>query len=106
MVRENFKIMELIRTNDEPAYDGIDQYVVKYYTSKTIGEFINEVLRCNRKEWGEISIYYGGLYPICEYKEDLLLSLKKSSEELCSLPIESITAYGGWTNMDYVIRVR
>ena len=88
------------------AGDGITPYKVTDYEATTVGEFINEVLECYPHDWG--SVYVGdGRFLVnshCEYNEGKLhgefqkTTLKKK--------IESVKATGGWSRMDYAIKVK
>lgn len=73
-------------------------YEVSDYKAKTVGEFIEEVLKEKADEWGYISV--DGLQ-ICEYKHGALLA--KPKEMYLNREITKISADGGWTRMDYSI---
>lgn len=73
-------------------------YDVTDFKAKTVGEFIEEVLKENADEWGEISV--DGLQ-ICEYAHGTLR--KKPHERYLNREITKISADGGWTRMDYRI---
>ena len=85
-------------------------YRVTNYRSKTIGEFIQEIIKDRPNEWGSINLqkkdcpWYTSTYRV-EYKwgkiiSDNIPSYLKSLE----LP-DSLEAYGGWSNMDYNIPI-
>ena len=82
-------------------------YSVTNYKSKTVGEFIREVIETRPKEWGKIKVKLEGLswlsYPYCEYKWGEII--RDIDEKYKSLIIKSMTGDGGWTQMDYYIEV-
>lgn len=66
----------------------------------TVGEFIDEILKNYKKEWGEINVNGFGR---CEYKHGKLLS--ELPAEVLQKRITKVRAAGGWSNMDYRIDV-
>ena len=84
-------------------------YDVFDYKANTIEEFIKEVINEFPDEWGYIGIKNGdgfGVFgnPCCEYRYGKLLSGMKY--EYLNREIESITSRGGWSRMDYLIKVK
>lgn len=73
-------------------------YEVTDFKAKTVGEFIEEVLKEKADEWGYISV--DGVR-ICEYKHGLLIF--KPKEMYLNREITKISAEGGWSRMDYSI---
>lgn len=69
----------------------------------TVEEFVNTVLTNRDNEWGYIGIknknepFFG--YPCCEYKRGHLLSVLPA--DILAKKIQSVTASGGWSRMDY-----
>lgn len=75
----------------------------KEYTVRT---FINEVLK-NKKEWGYIGIeddnsIFGD--PHCEYAQGRLVS--KMKKDVLDKPVISVKADGGWSRMDYLLKIK
>ena len=73
--------------------------------SKTVGEFIQDVLSDKPHEWGYISVgghfYQQRKKGCCEYRYGRLLS--EMPEELLGVEIKEVLANGGWSRMDYTI---
>ena len=80
------------------AGDCMTPYDVTGYKAKTVGEFIEEVLKEKSDEWGFFSV---NSVTLCEYKDGKLH--KRLSKHFLDMPIEKITSYGGWFRMDYMI---
>ena len=82
-------------------------YAVTLDKEYTVEELINEVLTYN--EWGYIGIYNEGQAwfergtPNCEYRQDKLVT--EMQPEALHRKIKSVTASGGWSRMDYVIKL-
>lgn len=76
----------------------------------TVQEFINEVITNRSGEWGRIGIAKGDEYHAifsntkCEYRWGKLLS--RLSDEYLTRKIKRVTAHGGYTNMDYLLRLK
>lgn len=85
--------------------DETTPYEVTGQKSRTVREFIEEVLEEKPNEWGYISVGGHFFQPrkkgSCEYRYGKLLS--EMPEELLDVEIREILAYGGWTRMDYTI---
>lgn len=68
-----------------------------------VSDFVNEVLTDRKGEWGKIYIedfFTGDNY---EYRYG---ELKNSiPPNILESKIKSISAYGGWTNMDYILKL-
>ena len=74
----------------------------KEYTVRT---FIKEVLK-RKEEWGYIGIEKKGAIfgdPVCEYRYGKLLS--KMKKEVLDKPIISVKADGGYSCMDYLLKI-
>lgn len=69
---------------------------------KTVGEFVDEVLQKYTNEWGDFKIE--GTYCYYEYKHGKLLDEIPQNER--SLQIKEIKAAGGYSNMDYFIKIK
>lgn len=87
------------------AGDETTPYKVTDFKSRTVGEFIQEVLMENPDEWGYISVgghfYQTRKRGSCEYRYGKLLS--EMPEELLDVEIREVLANGGWSCMDYTI---
>ena len=83
-------------------------YEVTDYKASTVGEFIEEVLKENPNEWGYFRADESkdmGFFdcPRIEYRYGKLLS--QFGKAILDKKIVSIKADGGWSNMDYLIRL-
>lgn len=88
------KFKQISKTfSDETAH-----FAVSDYKATTIGEFVDEVLKENPKEWGKIEVVGG--YE-CEYRYGELLS--ELPEMIMGWHISEIKGYGGWGMMNYII---
>lgn len=87
------------------AGDETTPYEVSGFKSRTVGEFIQEVLEENPNEWGYISVgghfYQQRKSGSCEYRYGRLLS--DMPDELLDIEIREVLASGGWSRMDYTI---
>ena len=99
--RLNMRFQQVGRT----AGDETTPYKVTDFKSRTVGEFIQEVLTENPSEWGYISVgghfYQPRQKGSCEYRYGRLLS--DMSDELLGIEIREVLASGGWSRMDYTI---
>ena len=88
------------------AGDGITPYKVTDYEATTVGEFINEVLENYPNDWGDFNVGDGRflLNPHCEYRDGILLD--EFQKTTLKKKIESVKAAGGWSRMDYAIKVK
>lgn len=70
--------------------------------SYTVAEFVAEILKCNPKEWGIISIAtpkgYIEINYYCGKIEELL------PEVIGNTSVLQVKASGGWSRMDYSIK--
>lgn len=69
---------------------------------KTVGEFVDEVLRKHDNEWGDFKIK--GMYGYYNYKHGKLIDEIPQKER--NMQIKEIKAAGGYSNMDYLIHVK
>ncbi len=80
-------------------------YFVTDYKAKTVGEFIQEVLKERSNEWGYISVgrhfYQSNIIGVCEYRYGKLLT--EMPQDVLDIEIKTIDASGGWSRMDYTI---
>lgn len=96
-----------LKQNTPTGGDCTAGYAVTLDKEYTVRELINEVL--TRKEWGYIGIHNDGQAwfergtPNCKYKQDKLLT--DMPPEVLNMKIKSVTARGGWSRMDYVIKL-
>lgn len=90
----------LVQTHS-PGGDECAPYDVILDKRYIVKEFINEVLAREPNEWGCFSIggYFGQRvnYSRGKLKESL-------PEEISSLEIATVSASGGWSRMDYIIK--
>lgn len=90
------------------ASDCTARYNVVIDDGCTVSDFISEVLQ--RREWGYIGIldqlqaWFEFGNPQCEYRYGLLLS--ELPTELMDKTIESASASGGWSRMDYKLKLK
>ena len=84
---------------DGPHGDETFDYIVTHSTAKTVGEFVQEVLRERADEWGEF--IFGGNYSGYKYRHGVLLN--PLPDEVTNKKIVSIKSNGGWSVMDYTI---
>lgn len=93
--------------NTPTGGDCTARYTVTLDKEYTVKEFIDEVL--TRNEWGCVGIYNEGQAwfdsgtPNCEYSRGKLIT--EMPLEVLERKIESVTASGGWSRMDYVIKL-
>ena len=86
--------------------DETTPYAVSDYKAKTIVEFINEVLENYKNEWGYIKVKdepAGDSYwcTRIEYRYGELLN--EIPDAWQHREIKEVTAFGGWSRMDYII---
>lgn len=97
-----------LKQNTKTFGDSTAGYLVILDKEYTVDEFVNEVLTKN--EWGYIGIYYENMHwfesgnPKCEYKWNKLIS--KLPDDILNKKISSVTAHGGWSNMDYLLKLQ
>lgn len=102
-------MFNLIHTGG-PYGDCCFTYDVELNREYTVGEFIRTVLREKPNEWGYIGIkkefdryaVFGD--PNCEYSHGQVKRTNFSYEDL-QQKIDFVKASGGWSRMDYKIRV-
>lgn len=96
-----------LKQNTKTFGDATAGYAVELTKEYNVQDFINEVL--TRGEWGSIGIYNDGQAwfdkgsPNCEYSRGELIS--EMPKEILNRKIKSVTAGGGWSNMDYLIKL-
>lgn len=91
-----------------PFGDCTNNYDVQLDKNYTVGEFVETVLKEEPKEWGYIGIYKKGEIfgdPVCEYRYGKLIT-KPLPEEFLRRDIKEVKASGGWSRMDYTIKVK
>lgn len=86
-------------------------YNVKLDREYTVKDFIDTVLSERNGEWGYIGIYdqsdFSGMHfgnPNAEYRYGKLVS-DNFPEDILNKEIKSVSASGGWSRMDYVLKV-
>lgn len=89
----------------ETMGDETTPYEVTEQKSRTVREFIEEVLKEKPQEWGYISVgkhfYQDGAIGVCEYRYGKLVT--EMSAHALDVEIKKISACGGWSRMDYTI---
>ena len=90
--------------------DGMTDYVIELDKKYTVKTFIEEIIKRDQKEWGYIGIFdkkqswFERGNPFIEYDRNGLKS--QFSDEILNMEIKSITANGGWSRMDYKIKLK
>ena len=67
----------------------------------TVEDFVNTILTEKNNEWGNIDIYNYR----CEYNNGKLIT-KTFPEEYLQKKVTKVSASGGWTRMDYVLKIK
>ena len=81
-------------------------YNIQLDKDYTVKEFIETVLKELSKEWGYIGIYDKGSWfgkPCLEYKRGKVITDEKL-EDYADKQIIEVTADGGWSRMDYILK--
>lgn len=81
-------------------------YNVKLDHDYTLNEFMGCVLHQHPDEWGEFTIFDEAENRICarvDYRYGRMQGMIPF--ELLDRPVKSSSAHGGWSSMDYVIRI-
>lgn len=98
--------MTFIQTS-EIFGDCTTNYDVKLNKTHTVSEFINLVLVERKGEWGKFEIYDPDVswldYEQYEYRYGVLNDA--IPKDLLEKKIISIEAHGGWTRMDYLLKL-
>lgn len=99
--------MEMIHTGG-PYGDSCSSYDVQLNKACTVQEFVDMVLKERPNEWGEFIIitnfYYKSQKDYCKYEYGKITNDFKNSETKSQI-ISKVKAHGGWTAMDYIIKV-
>lgn len=98
-------MFELIHTSG-PHGDCCSNYNVKLKKPCAVREFIDEVLKNHKGEWGDIRIKGKDI----EYRDELVCEydhgeIKTLNEKYLDRIVFGGTANGGWTAMGYYLRV-
>ena len=96
-----FKLKEIAG----PFGDCTSAYSVELDTTYTVKDFIDAVLEHCSNEWGSIAIENSKTAQECEYVKGTIKCTQFSSEMLRKTVI-SAKAYGGWTRMDYQLKIQ
>ena len=96
-----------------PFGDCCSAYKVVLHHEYTVKEYVEEVLKTKQGEWGTFKIWqeeqsYKELskeLDCCDYKKGEKINDFKYSTTWNS-KIEEVKAYGGWTYMDYFIKIK
>ena len=105
MKNEGMLEFEFIQTG-KTSRDETTPYMVSLNKECSVGEFIDSVLK--RDEWGYIGIRsHGHIFgsPNCEYRRDKIVNTE-FTEEYLSRKVATVSAYGGWTRMDYILTLK
>ncbi|MBO5319020.1 MAG: hypothetical protein J6B01_04945 [Ruminococcus sp.] len=89
-----------------PFGDCTSRYEVRLDKQYTVREFIDAVLTNKPNEWGSIGIEKSGTIfgdPRCHYKRGVLLN--NLPDEYLNKNVISARSHGGWSNMDYNLKV-
>lgn len=100
------RLFELKCTHRAQCNYGSDYFDVIFHKQMTVREFVEEVVS-NEREWGCIRVDIGEEYywdnPTCEYKWGKLLSILPG--EYLDKKIISGRSDGGWSQMDYLLKI-
>ena len=101
--------MKMICTGG-PYGDASSSYAVKLDKEYTVQEFVKMVLDEKPGEWGNFEITtdfhytYTNRKDICEYKRGKIIADFRE-EKPKTMVVSEVIAHGGWTNMNYFIKV-
>lgn len=91
-----------------PFGDQMCNYDVLDFKSKTLGEFVEEVIAENPKEYGDIMIIADNKsafdLPRSEYKYGQIVT--EFPKEYLDREIISVRSNGGWTLMTYFVKLK
>lgn len=96
------------RSNGYVRGDQTSSYEVILDKQYTVKEFIEEVLTNRSGEWGYIGIYSKNAFfgkPNCEYKWGKLIT-EPLPEKYMNKVIKEVKGDGGWTRMDYILKLK
>ena len=86
-------------------------YEIKLERSYTVKDFIDTVLAERADEWGYIGIYdpynFAGRHfgnPNMEYSHGKIVT-SNFTEDILRKEVKDVSASGGWSRMDYVLKV-
>ena len=83
-----------------PYGDECSEYEFKTFTIMTIKEFL-ETIAADKKEWGCVRMSYFG-DPIAEYSHG---EITYHTDYIDRFIVPKGLAYGGWSRMDYIIKI-
>lgn len=69
----------------------------------TVRELVEEIALAKPGEWGEFRIKQGRKEMRCKYENGKIENVL--SEEVLKAAAEKVSAYGGWSLMDYIIEI-
>lgn len=93
-----------------PYGDACSSYDVMLDHEYTVQEFVEEVLKEKQDEWGNFTITtdfhytYTNQKDSCQYKYGKITDDFKNAETKSQI-ISEVKAHGGWTAMDYFIKI-
>lgn len=93
-------MLKFIQTHP-PGSDCTAPYDVILDKPYTVGEFINEVLTTRSNEWGSFHLTY---YTMMDYDRGKIIK-NNIPDECMSMRIKEVKASGGWSAMDYYIKL-
>ena len=93
---------------DGPFGDETCNYEVEM-PSKTVGDFVDTVLKERKNEWGEVCIRSNKGYEydacLCSYKKGSIERAATNYDEYAKLHVKDVKANGGWGKMSYDVFV-
>ena len=82
-------------------------YEVTDFKASTVREFVKEVLTSFPREHGTFKIDHDDLFPTFRYYEYADGKMKTALHPLVAdLEVDSVKSYGGWSLMDYIIKIK
>jgi hypothetical protein len=88
-----------VRSDSSATYDVVTD-------AKTVREFIHQILTEFDDEWGCIGVASQYIFgePRCEYRYGQIVG-GALPDMVLDASLKSVLAFGGWSNMDYVLRL-
>lgn len=88
--------------------DEISHYKAKFENNPTLEEFVDWILKENPREWGYVRSKWipgQGDEKYVEYSHGKIVKLCDNYSEIKNKTIELCAMDGGWTAMDYVVKI-
>lgn len=89
-----------LRYKGGPYGDESSDYEFETFTIMTLKEFV-ETIASDKREWGYIRTSYFGK-PLADYSHG---EITYHTDDLDRLVVPKGLAYGGWSRMDYIIKI-